>query len=232
MIAIFKTQIEAQAYADKVHLYLSENCPNYSASKWADPEMSADGLMWMVQQPKEEHIKLWDVAIDTAAEKSNADITLSLPESGTCEEGKFYLYKGSILRCRQTHQRTIYDPKDTPALFSFFRDNTDQLLWIEGEQVSVGWMRIYNAVKYEVIQAHQTQSDWTPDKTPTLWKVYTEESIEEYKVWSASDHWTTYTLGDKRIDAGKVWECINVGFSYYQPSSVNGHYGWKYLKDV
>ena len=232
MIAIFKTQIEAQAYADKVHEYLSANCPDYSAARWAEPEPSADGLTWMVQQPKEEQVKLWDIAINTTAEKANAEITKPLPESGTCQEGEYYLHKGSVLKCRQTHQGTIYDPKDTPALFSFFRENTYQLQWIEGEQVEKGWMRIYKELKYEVIQAHQTQSDWTPDKTPTLWKVYKEETTEEYKEWSASDHWTTYVLGDKRIDAGRLWECINVGFSYYQPSSANGHYGWKYLRDL
>ena len=48
-----------------------------------------------------------------------------------------------------------------------------------GEQVSVGWMRIYNGVKYEVVQAHQTQEDWIPTATlNVLWKVYVDPTGE------------------------------------------------------
>ena len=101
-------------------------------------------------------------------------MTISLPETGgECFINQYYLYKGDILKCRQTHYRTIYEPKDTPALFSFWRDNSEQLQWISGEQVEIGWMRIYEDVKYEVIQAHQTQDDWIPTATlNVLWKIY------------------------------------------------------------
>lgn len=43
--------------------------------------------------------------------------------------------------------------------------------WVAGETVSVGDKRYYNGVWYECITAHTTQSDWTPDVTPALWKV-------------------------------------------------------------
>ena len=123
-----------------------------------------------------------DVATELA---SSAGTTEPLPEVGEeCVIDKYYLYKGDILKCRQTHNRTIYEPKDTPALFSFFRDNSDQLEWMAGEQVEVGWMRIYEGVKYEVIQAHQTQADWIPTATiGVLWKIYSEETPEEIPVW-------------------------------------------------
>ena len=161
-----------------------------------------------------------------------------LPKMGSeVKKGKIYSYENilvegslSLVIAQQDHIRTEHDPKDIPALFTFFRDNADDLLWIPNEKVDLGWKRIYDGKPYEVIQAHMTLSTWTPDVAPALWKNIT--ITEEYKTWSATDHWTTYTIGDKRIDAGKLWECINVGFSYYQPSSVNGHYGWKYLKDV
>lgn len=235
MIAIFDNITKAQEYADKVHAYLLANCPGYNATKWADPEPSANGEEYIVMQPIEEYEQLYSAEpIDTGSELSEAtDISIVLPDIGEeCIKDKHYTYKNQILICRQTHNRTIYEPKNTPALFSFFRNNTDLLLWIEGEQVEVKWVRIYNEIKYEVIQAHQTQTDWTPPVATTLWKVYVDASDIDIPVWNASDHFTTYTLGDKRIDDGRIWECINVGFSYYQPSSVNGHYGWKYLSDM
>ena len=40
-------------------------------------------------------------------------------------------------------------------------------------------MRIYEDVKYEVVQAHQTQDDWTPTATlNVLWKVYVDPTVE------------------------------------------------------
>ncbi len=49
----------------------------------------------------------------------------------------------------------------------------------------------------------------------------------DIKAWSANDHWTSYKVGDKRTDANKIWQCTSISYSFYQPSSVNGRYGWK-----
>ena len=99
-----------------------------------------------------------------------------LPEVGLpVAKDKIYKYESNdgfppLVIARQDHNRTIYEPKETPALFSFFRENSDDLLWIQNEWVEVGWKRMYNGLQYEVIQAHQTLSTWTPDVTPALWK--------------------------------------------------------------
>lgn len=135
-----------------------------------------------------------------------------------CEVGKYYQWKGDILKCRQTHNRTIYDPKDTPALFSYFRDNSDQLEWIAGEQVEVGWMRIYNGTKYEVIQAHQTQADWIPTSTlGTLWKIYVDPlSISEWAVGVG------YVVGQLVTYQTKTYKCLqtHTSISTWFPSAV------------
>jgi len=49
------------------------------------------------------------------------------------------------------------------------------------------------------------------------------------KLWSSADDWTTYTVGDKRVDADMLWECTNVAYSIYQPSGFNGSFGWKLI---
>lgn len=43
--------------------------------------------------------------------------------------------------------------------------------WTVGEAVEVGDRRYYAHRLYKVVQAHTTQADWTPDKTPALWAV-------------------------------------------------------------
>jgi len=107
----------------------------------------------------------------------------ALPEKGRVEEGMFYTYNNKVVYCRQPHERTIYAPEQTPALFSFWRDNVADLTWIEGEKVEVGWVRIYNNVKYEVIQPHTTQVDYTPTATlGVLWKEVPQQS-DEYAVF-------------------------------------------------
>jgi hypothetical protein len=203
MIAIFNTEVEAIAYSNKIHSYLLSVRPNYNAIKWATPEKSADGLTWSVKTPIEYDDNRWGIPLNVTTELVTAKTTASLPAvGGLCTIGNYYLYKGDILKCRQTHNRTIYEPKDTPALFSFFRDNSLQLEWIVGEQVEVGWMRIYSGVKYEVIQAHQTQSDWAPDKVPALWKVYVDPTLTiDWKIGIA------YKVGDEVMYLGKKYRC-------------------------
>lgn len=203
MIAIFNTQAEAISYSDKIHAYLQSVRPGYNATKWADPVQSTDGK-WSVKTPVEYDDNRWGIPLDVTTELSTASTTQPLPEVGQqCMIGQYYLYKGDIVKCRQTHNRTIYEPKDTPALFSFFRDNSYRLVWMVGEQVEVGWMRIYNNVKYEVVQAHQTQSDWTPTATlGVLWKVWTDPlATNEWKVGVA------YKVGDIVTYLGKTYSC-------------------------
>lgn len=201
MMAIFNTQAEAVAYSNKIHAYLQSVRPRYNAVKWADPGISSDGLTWFVDTPPEYDDNRWGTPLNVTAELATAaGKTEPLPNVGIqCVKDKYYLYKGDILKCRQTHNRTIYEPKDTPALFSFFRDNSDQLQWISGEQVEVGWMRIYEDVKYEVVQAHQTQDNWIPTATlNVLWKVYVDPIVEVIPVWvQPTGAHDAYNIGDK-----------------------------------
>ncbi len=47
--------------------------------------------------------------------------------------------------------------------------------------------------------------------------------------WDPNQNWTSYTLGVHRTNIGSLWECINVSYSYYEPSGVSGYLGWKYV---
>lgn len=125
---------------------------------------------------------------------------LDLPESGTVVKDKIYKWTGRedlspLVVCIQTHERTIYDPDETPALFSFFRENADDLNWIPNEWVEVGWKRIYEGTTYVCLQAHQTLETWTPPNTPALWQA--ESGGGEYPVWvQPTGAHDSYNIGD------------------------------------
>jgi hypothetical protein len=97
-----------------------------------------------------------------------------LPDEGELEKGAVYTWGEHIVMVRQSHTRTIFPPDQTPALFLFWQPEGDGVPdWIEWEWVEVGRQRRYDGVIYRVIQAHQTQPDYTP---PATWALWEEES--------------------------------------------------------
>lgn len=105
-----------------------------------------------------------------AVANAMADKLPPLPDTGALVAGELYRYNGVVVQVRQSHQRTIYPPEQTPALFNIWRPEVPGQPWIAGEQVSVGTRRTYGGVLYECLQAHVAQADWTPPVTPALWK--------------------------------------------------------------
>jgi len=93
-----------------------------------------------------------------------------LPTSGSLKRGEIYSYANGAVMVVQDHERTIYTPEQTPALFSFYRPNPEGTEWIAGEQVGVNATRTYVGKTYKCLQAHQTQNTWKPDTTPALWQ--------------------------------------------------------------
>ena len=115
--------------------------------------------------------------------KVSSTIFPPLPNSGWLEQGVIYSYNNGAVMVRQPHERTIYTPEQTPALFSFWRDNASaELAWMDGEKVEKGWKRTFSGKTYECLQPHQTQSDYTPTATlGVLWKEITSETIPVWK---------------------------------------------------
>jgi len=128
--------------------------------------------------------------------KVSSTIFPPLPSSGTLKVGEIYSYGSGAVMVRQSHERTIYTPEQTPALFSFYRDNASATIaWMTGEKVEKGWKRTYNGKTYIVLQAHMTLNGWEPDKTPALWK---EDMGEEIPVWvQPTGAHDAYRLGAK-----------------------------------
>ena len=92
-------------------------------------------------------------------------------------------------------------------------------VWSSGISVSVNDRYQYNNKLYKCVQAHTTQADWTPDKTPALW---VEVSLDEFPEWKqpAGAH-DAYAKGDKVKHNGKKWSS-DVDANVWEP----GVYGW------
>nr|DAG69743.1 MAG TPA: ChiA1-BD-binding domain protein [Caudoviricetes sp.] len=92
-------------------------------------------------------------------------------------------------------------------------------VWAENISASVNDRYQYSDKLYKCVQAHTTQADWTPDKTPALW---VEVSLDEFPEWKqpAGAH-DAYAKGDKVKHNGKKWEST-ADANVWEP----GVYGW------
>lgn len=104
----------------------------------------------------------------------------------------------------------------TMDMFPYWRTG----LTITQDDITNGKHRYqYNGKLYRCVQAHTTQADWTPDKTPALW---VEVSLDEFPEWKqpAGAH-DAYKKGDKVTHNGKKWSS-DVDVNVWEP----GVYGW------
>lgn len=132
---------------------------------------------------------------------ANSDIAPpQLPNSGHLETGEIYTWNNQIVMVRQSHERTVYSPDQTPALFLIYRLDGLGIDWIAGEQVYVGTERTFDGILYRALQAHVTQADWTPPTVPALWRIVTQPTNE----WQPN---TFYTIGDEVTYAGILYQC-------------------------
>lgn len=98
----------------------------------------------------------------------------------------------------------------------------DIKVWTVGESLGAGDLRRIGNIAYEVIQPHTTQSDWRPESTPALYKIYIptetedgEEVVTDFKQPTGSHD--VYKKGDKVMFNGKVYEST-IDNNAYSPS--------------
>jgi hypothetical protein len=158
------------------------------------------------------------LAIDIKKEyptKVSSTIFPPLPVSGALKKGQIYSYNNGAVMVVQDHDRTIYAPELTPALFSFYREVTEGQPWITGEQVALNATRTYNGKTYKCIQAHQSQESWNPEITlGTLWQV-----VVTTKEWTVG---VAYKVNDIVTYQGKTYKCLQAHTSQagWTPSVV------------
>ena len=74
--------------------------------------------------------------------------------------------------------------------------------WTPGVKVAPGDVLAWDGTLVEVIQAHTTQADWTPDKVPALFTVHRSTGST---VWVAG---IKVTVGERFSYQGVVWEVV------------------------
>lgn len=85
--------------------------------------------------------------------------------------------------------------------------------WVVGKAYAVSDRAQYNGTLYKCIQAHTSQADWTPDKTPALWAVVSkgQTGTVDDPIDAARGMEYTYGLYYKDPDDGKTYICKRTG---------------------
>lgn len=96
--------------------------------------------------------------------------------------------------------------------------------WKEDLSVKVDERYRYGETLYKCVQAHTTQSNWTPNVTPALWTVV---SLEEWPEWvqptGAQD---AYAKDDKVSHNDKHWISL-VDANVWEPGVVGTESLWQ-----
>ena len=132
--------------------------------------------------------------------------------------------------------RTLMDSNAGKIVSTFSDDNALKVIdlfptWAEGIEVKAEGRYQYNGKLYKAVQAHTTQSDWTPDITPALWTVIDVEhsgTLEDPIPAVAS---MEYTKGLYYTENGVIYLMNREGMAdgesivlHYTPSQLVGQY--------
>ncbi len=80
---------------------------------------------------------------------------------------------------------------------------------------------MYGGVLYKCLQAHTSQSTWTPTDAPSLWAKVLIPTPGEIPDWEQPSSTNPYAKGDKVKHNGKTWISDTDG-NVWEP----GVYGW------
>ena len=85
--------------------------------------------------------------------------------------------------------------------------------WVVGKAYAVNDRVQHGGTLYKCIQAHTSQTDWTPDKTPALWEVVSkgQTGTVDDPIDAARGMEYTYGLYYKDPDDGKTYLCERTG---------------------
>ena len=182
--------------------------------------------------------------------RDSAEQFFATPE--WAEGEKFELVDGKVPFIERRHNNVLYEliqvhttqvdwtPDVTPALWKVSWPIGLIPLWEDvkptgsHDTIRIGRKIIFDSRIYESIIDYNA---YAPSEYPQGWLLISEPEepsenpCEGVQTWDPNDHWTTYVVGDRRVDEGKLYECHNVGFSYYKPSGPNGHHGWTFIQN-
>jgi len=98
--------------------------------------------------------------------------------------------------------------------------------WQPGLAVQAGEVYRWDGTLVQVIQAHTTQADWTPDVVPALFKIHrTATDTPQPWVQPAGGH-DAYNIGDKVTFEGSTYEST-INANVWSPTAYPA--GWRLI---
>lgn len=94
-------------------------------------------------------------------------------------------------------------------------------VWKEDTAYEVGERKVYNGLLYKCLQAHTSQSSWTPIDAPSLWARVLIPDPETIPEWEQPESTNPYMKGDKVKHNSKIW-VSDIDNNVWEP----GVYGW------
>ena len=91
----------------------------------------------------------------------------------------------------------------------------------DGISYAAGDRVTYGGVLYKCLQAHTSQSTWTPTDAPSLWAKVLIPTPGEIPDWEQPSSTNPYAKGDKVKYNGKIW-ISTIDNNVWEP----GVYGW------
>ena len=107
------------------------------------------------------------------------------------------------------------DDKDALEAIQLFPSWTAQTSYLKDDKVK------YENILYKCLQAHTSQSDWTPPIAVSLWAKVLIPDVNIIPEWEQPDSINAYQIGDKVTHNGKTWE-NTISNNVWEP----GIYGW------
>lgn len=93
--------------------------------------------------------------------------------------------------------------------------------WSAGQDYTEGFKVQYGGTLYKCLNAHTSQTDWTPDVSPSLFAKVLIPDANVIPEWEQPDSTNLYMTRDKVMHNGKTWESL-VDNNVWEP----GVYGW------
>lgn len=143
-----------------------------------------------------------------------------IPEGKTWTRADGVQFRGLMIAPAKNYDRILTD-----VAISYLDDDQAETVtalfpdWETSKAYAFGDRVKFNGLLYRCVQAHTSQAEWTPDKTPALWvRTSTEEWPEWVQPTGAHD---AYNKGDKVSHNEKHW-VSDIDANVYEP----GVYGW------
>lgn len=99
--------------------------------------------------------------------------------------------------------------------------------WKSDTEYVVGERLLYNEVLYKVLQAHTSQSNWTPDVATSLFAKILIPDENVIPQWEQPDSTNPYMTGDKVMHKDDTW-ISSIDNNIWEP----GVYGWNAIQQI